>query len=342
MKKITLAFLAEHIGAELHGDGDQEVAGLNTLALANESQVGFLANKKYKSQLDDTQALAVIVAPAEHKNVQCGALVMDNPYLGYALAAQLFDDTPSRKPEIHPSAVIADSAIMGENVTIGPNVVIEANVTIGRDSVIDAGCFIGADAEIGKSVTMKPNATIYHKVVLGDKVMVHSNAVIGSDGFGFANDKGQWVKIPQLGRVVVGEGADIGASCSIDRGALGDTTIGKGVIIDNQCQVGHNCQIGDFTAIAGASGIAGSTNIGKYCIIGGAVTINGHIDICDGVHITGNSMIVKSITEPGLYSSGIPAVANREWRRGVNRYQKLGQLFERVKALESNLSEDNS
>ncbi|GGA89194.1 UDP-3-O-(3-hydroxymyristoyl)glucosamine N-acyltransferase [Neiella marina] len=341
MTSITLAALAEHIGATLDGDGSAVVVGLNTLENADGQQVSFLANKKYKSQLEDCHALAVIVSPKEQSLVAGRALVMDNPYLGYAKAAQLLDDSPVSEAGIHPSVTIDPTASIGNNAHIGPNVVIEADVRVGDDVSIGAGSYIGVGVEIGHRVTIKPNVTLYHHTVLGDEVMVHSNTVLGSDGFGFANDQGRWEKIPQMGRVIIGEGADIGASVTIDRGALDDTIIGKGAIIDNQVQIGHNCQVGDYTAIAGASGVAGSTKIGKYCIIGGGVGINGHIEICDGVHVTGDSMIVKSITEPGVYSSGIPATGNREWRRGVNRYNQLGDLFARVKALESQLNQDD-
>ncbi|MBD1389344.1 UDP-3-O-(3-hydroxymyristoyl)glucosamine N-acyltransferase [Neiella sp. HB171785] len=341
MTSITLAALAEHIGATLDGDGSAVVVGLNTLENADSQQVSFLANKKYKSQLEQCNALAVIVSPKEQSLVAGRALVMANPYLGYAKAAQLLDTSPVPEAVIHPSATIDSAATIGSNAHIGPNVVIEAEASIGDGVSIGAGSYIGVGVEIGNNVTIKPNVTLYHHTVLADDVMVHSNTVLGSDGFGFANDQGRWEKIPQMGRVVIGQGADIGASVTIDRGALDDTIIGKGAIIDNQVQIGHNCQIGDYTAVAGTTGIAGSTRIGKHCVIGGGVGINGHIEICDGVHVTGYSMIVKSITEPGLYSSGIPATGNREWRRGVNRYNQLGDLFSRVKALEAQLAKQD-
>lgn len=341
MTSITLSVLAEHIGAELDCDGSAVVVGLSTLEHANAQQVSFLANKKYKAQLTDTQALAVIVSPKEAELISGRALIMDNPYLGYAKAAQLLDNSPVPAANVHPSAFVDDSAVVGADVHIGPNVTVEAQAVVADGASIGAGSYVGVGVTIGKGATIKPNVTLYHHVVLGDAVTVHSNTVIGSDGFGFANDKGQWEKIPQMGRVVIGDGADIGASVTIDRGALDDTIIGKGAIIDNQVQIGHNCQIGDYSAIAGASGVAGSTKIGKYCIIGGAVSVNGHIEICDGVHITGNSMVAKSIDKPGIYSSGIPATDNREWRRGVNRYNQLGDLYKRVKTLEQQLNEQD-
>lgn len=341
MVNLTLADLANQLGAELNGDGTQVVSGINNLADASGSEISFLSNKKFRSQLETTQALAVIVSPQFAKLASCATLVMDDPYLGYALAAQALDPKPIAQPGIHPSAVVDASAEIGSDVHLGPGVVVEAGAKVGKGSVLEANSFVGAGAELGEGVKLRPNVTIYHGVVLGDRVCVHANTAIGCDGFGFANDKGRWVKIPQLGRVVVGNDADIGASVTIDRGAIDDTVIGPNVIIDNQVHIAHNCTIGEGSAIAGTTGIAGSTNIGKYCIIGGSVVINGHIDICDQVQITGNSMVVKSITEPGVYSSGMPAVANREWRKGVSHQQHLGELYKRVKSLEAKLAEDS-
>ena len=341
MVNLTLAELATKLGAELTGDGSQNVSGINNLTDANGCEISFLSNKKFRSQLEDTRALAVIVSPRDAEFVKGAALVMDNPYLGYALAAQALDPKPQALAGIHPSATIDSTADIGTEVHIGPGVVIEADAKVGRGCVLEANSFVGAGAELGEGVKLRPNVTIYHQVVLGDRVCVHANTAIGSDGFGFANDKGRWVKIPQLGRVVVGHDTDIGASVTIDRGAIEDTVIGPNVIIDNQVHIAHNCTIGEGTAIAGSTGVAGSTNIGKYCIIGGTVAINGHIDICDQVQITGNSMVVKSITKAGVYSSGMPAVANREWRRGVNYQQQLGDLYKRVKSLEAKLTDED-
>lgn len=338
MAQITLTKLAELLGAELKGDGTQVVSGLNNLNDASSSELSFLSNKKFRSQLATTQAVAVIVSPADVDAVKGTALVMDNPYLGYALAAQALDPKPAAELGIHPSAVIDATAEIGEGVSIGPNVVIEAGVKVGAGSTLEANVFVGREAELGEGVLLRPNVTIYHQVTLGERVAVHSNSAIGCDGFGFANDKGRWVKIPQLGRVVVGHDTDIGASVTIDRGAIDDTVVGANVIIDNQVHIAHNCTVGEGTAIAGATAIAGSTSIGKYCIIGGGVAMNGHIEICDGVQITGNTMVVKNITEPGTYSSGMPALTNREWRRGVNHQKQLGDLFKRVKTLEKQQS----
>jgi UDP-3-O-[3-hydroxymyristoyl] glucosamine N-acyltransferase len=180
--------------------------------------------------------------------------------------------------------------------------------------------------------------TFYHGVQLGKNCLVHSGAVIGADGFGFANERGRWLKIPQVGSVIIGDDTEIGANTTIDRGALGDTVIGKNVILDNQVQIAHNVQIGDHTAIAGCTVVAGSTKIGKYCIIGGAVAINGHMEICDGVQITGMSMIIKSITEKGIYSSGTPASSNLEWRKNSVRFRQLDQMYQKIRQLEQQMA----
>lgn len=343
MAGYTLAEIAELLNAELHGDADCRVESLATLAGAQSGQISFLANKKYRSQLASTEASCVLLSPADLKYCETNALVLDNPYLGYALLAQHLDNTPAvARSGIAPSASVHELATLGGSVAIGHNVVIEAGAVIGDGCQIGPGCFIGAGCQLGSGTVLHANVTLYHGVTLGESCVVHSGSIIGADGFGYANDKGRWVKIPQLGSVVIGDGTEIGANTTIDRGALEDTCIGRGVIIDNQCQIGHNCVIGDYTAIAGAAGVAGSTKIGKYCVIGGGVGINGHIELCDGVHLTGMTMVTKSITEPGVYSSGIPATGNREWRRGVSRYSQLDDMHKRLKSLEARLEQLDS
>jgi UDP-3-O-[3-hydroxymyristoyl] glucosamine N-acyltransferase len=260
--------------------------------------------------------------------------VVDNPHAAFARIAQLFDTTPVVASGIADTAVIASSANIGSDVSLGHNVIIEDNVVIGDRVTIGANTVIRRGTQIGEGCVIHPNVTIYHDVVLGKRVAVHSQTVIGAAGFGYANDKGVWLPIPQTGSVQIGDDSQIGASSTIDRGAMEDTVLGKNVIIDNQVQIGHNCIIGDHSCICGATGIAGSCHIGKYVVIGGGVGVNGHISICDKVQITGYSMIVQDITEPGVYSSGQPATSNREWKRNTIRLQKIGSLYDRVKALE--------
>lgn len=338
MREYSLAELANLLGAELHGDETCMVSSLATLAGAQAGQISFLANKKYRSQLTSTEASCVLLSPADVSYCETNALVLDNPYLGYAKLAQHLDNSPAVAASgVAASAVVHPSARLGDNLSIGANVVIEADAVIGDNCQIGAGSVIGVGSVLGEGTVLHANVTIYHGVTLGKQCAVHTGTVLGADGFGYANDNGTWVKIPQLGGVTIGDGTEIGANTTIDRGALDDTVIGSGVIIDNQCQIGHNCAIGDNTAIAGATGIAGSTTIGKYCVIGGGVGINGHIELCDGVQLTGRSMVIKSITEPGVYSSGIPVTSNKEWRRNVTRYMQLGEMHKRLKLVEGTL-----
>ncbi|MGK2232307.1 MAG: UDP-3-O-[3-hydroxymyristoyl] glucosamine N-acyltransferase [Colwellia sp.] len=336
----TLAEIAEKIGAVVQGDEQCNIVSLATLASATSGQIAFLANSKYSDQLATTNASAVIVTQAEASKCQCNALVMDNPYVGYALVAQLLDTTPKPANLIHASAVIDDSAIIGNNVSIGANAVIEAGVNLSEGVSVGAGSFIGIGATIGVNSTIWSNVSIYHGVIIGENCAVHANTVIGADGFGYANHKGTWVKIPQLGTVVIGDNVEIGASTTIDRGALGNTIIKNGVILDNQIQIAHNVVIGENTAIAACSVIAGSTEIGKNCIIAGLVGVNGHINIADGCVFTGMTMVTKSLKEPGVYSSGMPCQPNKEWHKNNARIRKLESLTKRLSVLEktSNLT----
>lgn len=330
----TLADIAQHIGATVNGDESITVSSLATLATAKTGQISFLANSKYKQQLADTKASAVIISDDSLPDCPTNALVMNNPYLGYAKAAQFLDTTPAPAKNIHPSASVSSLAKLGENVSIGANAVIEDYAIISSGVSIGAGCFIGVGANIGENTKLWANVSVYHSVVIGANCLIQSNTVIGSDGFGYANEQGNWIKIPQLGTVVVGDNVEIGASTTIDRGALDNTVISNGVILDNQIQIAHNVFIGENTAMAACSVIAGSTTIGKNCTVAGLVGINGHIDVADNAHFTGMAMVTKSIDKPGVYSSGIPAQPNRDWSK-MNAYlRKLGSVTKRLSALE--------
>ena len=337
-KTISLQELASSIGAELRLVGsdtpDTLINSLATLVGAGNGQISFLSNSKYRSQLAGTAAQAVILKPDDLSYCKRSALVMQNPYVGFAIAAQLLDTTPPAAHEISSHAVIADDVVLGDKVKIGANAVIEAGVKLGDNVEIGPGCFIGQNTTIGANSKLWANVTVYHRVVIGEECLIQSSTVLGSDGFGYANDKGKWIKIPQLGRVIIGDRVEIGASTTIDRGALDDTVIGNGVIIDNQCQIAHNVVIGENTAMAACSVIAGSSVLGSNCSIAGLVGINGHINICDNVHFTGMSMVTKSISEPGVYSSGMPATPSREWRKNAIALRSISALNQRVKTLE--------
>ncbi len=344
----SLAEIAKHIDAKLELVGVDErlvIDSLATLANAQSGQVAFLANPKYAAQLQFTKASAVIVSPDAVEQCPVSSLVMNNPYMGYALLANLLDTTPATATGIHASAIIADGVTLGSNVSIGANAVIESGVSLGDNVSIGAGCFIGKAATIGKGTSLWANVSIYHHVVIGEACLIQANTVIGSDGFGYAplnngnDEQRKWHKIPQLGRVLIGNNVEIGASTTIDRGALEDTIIKDGVILDNQIQIAHNVIIGENTAIAGCSVVGGSTVIGKNCTIAGLVAINGHINIADNCIFTGRAMVSKSITSSGVYSSGMPVVLNKEWNKTNARIKRLDSLTKRVKVLEKQLAE---
>jgi UDP-3-O-[3-hydroxymyristoyl] glucosamine N-acyltransferase len=338
MPAFTLHELAQLLSAELHGDGAETISAVATLENAAPGQISFLSNSKYRKFLQQTQASAVLITADELAFCPVAALVVPDPYVAFAKVAQLLDSTPRAACGIAVTAQIAPDVVMGRDVAVGHNVVIAAGAVIGDNVQIGAGCFIGEGAVIGSGCKIWSNVTIYHRVRLGAECIVHSGAVLGADGFGFANQRGQWLKIPQVGTVVIGDRCEIGASTTIDRGALEDTVIGTNCILDNQLQIAHNVHIGDHTAIAACTVIAGSTKVGKYCVIGGACAINGHIEICDGVQITGMTMIVKSITEKGVYSSGMPAANNLDWRKNSARYRQLDQMYQRLRELEQQVA----
>lgn len=341
MTAISLAELATITGGELHGDANAMVTMVAPMDKAQEGEVTFLSNPKYAKHLADCQATVVMVKEAQREACKGNVLVVADPYVAFAKVAQALDTTPSPANSIAPSAVVAEDAILGENVSIGANAVIESGVELGDNAVIGAGCFIGKNAKIGANTKLWSNVSIYHEVVLGDDCLVQANTVIGSDGFGYANEKGEWIKIPQLGTVVIGNRVEIGSCTTIDRGALEDTIIEDNVILDNQLQIAHNVQIGYGTAMAGGTIVAGSTKIGKYCIIGGGTVINGHIEIVDGVTITGMGMVMRGISEKGMYSSGIPLQPNKEWRKTATRVHRIDDMNKRLKAVEKQLEQNS-
>jgi len=334
MTTISLADLANITGGELHGDAEATVTMVAPMDKAQEGHVTFLSNPKYAKHLPECKATVVMVKQAQLEACVGNALVVDDPYVAFAKVAQALDTTPSPAEQIAPSAVVAADVKMGANVSIGANAVIESGVELADNVVIGAGCFIGKNASIGANTKLWANVSIYHEVVIGSDCLIQANTVIGSDGFGYANDKGEWIKIPQLGTVRVGNRVEIGSCTTIDRGALDDTVIEDNVIIDNQMQIAHNVHIGYGTAMAGGTIVAGSTKIGKYCIIGGASVINGHIEITDGVTITGMAMVMRSIEEKGMYSSGIPLQTNKEWRKTATRVHRIDEMNKRLKAVE--------
>jgi UDP-3-O-[3-hydroxymyristoyl] glucosamine N-acyltransferase len=330
----TLTELAARVGATVDGDGGVSITRVATLESAEAGTIAFLANPKYRAQLATTRASAVIVAPPMAAITALPKLVSANPYATYARVAAVLHPVAGAPPGIHPTAVVAPDARVPPSAALGPRVVIGAGADIGERAQIGAGCVIGAGVRLGDDALLHANVTIYDGCVVGPRAIIHSGAVLGADGFGMAEENGRWLKIPQLGRVVVGADVEIGANTTIDRGAIDDTVIEDDVKIDNQVQVGHNCRIGAHTAIAGCVGIAGSARIGRNCKIGGAAMIGGHLEIGDNVVISGATQVFDSLHESGVYTGTFPALPYREWRHVASQMRRLRQLAERVRALE--------
>lgn len=337
---LTLAQLAAELDARLFGDGDTRISGLGSLKSAGPGELTFLANPRYRAYLEQTRAGAVLCTPDQAANCPVPALAVDDPYLAFARLSRHFDPAPVAPLGIHPTALIASSAQIDASASIAAHVVIEDGARVGAGAVVMANVFVGARAVVGDGVRLWPGVVLYHDVRLGERVNVHANTVIGSDGFGFAPSKEGWVKIAQVGSVSIGADTEIGACCTIDRGAIEDTRIGKGVIIDNQVHIAHNVVIGDHTALAGKVGIAGSTRIGSRCLLGGAVGVAGHLEIADDVQVLGMSLVSGSIKKPGTYASGTLLDEQTRWRKNTVRTRQLDELFRRVRDLEKDRDAD--
>jgi UDP-3-O-[3-hydroxymyristoyl] glucosamine N-acyltransferase len=325
---IPLHLLAEKFGLKIAaGAQDFPLRGVASLASAGALEVSFFASGKYRSQFLATHAGAVLVKPSDALSCPSIALVSSDPYADFARIAQFFHPEPIVAGGIHSSAVLEPGATVHPSAHIGAQCFIAASARIEAGANISAQCFIGPDCVVGPYSELMPRVSLVKRVELGRCVRIHSGAVLGADGFGFApsmQDGGfTWLKIPQLGRVLIGDGCDIGANTTIDCGALDDTVLGQRVIIDNQVQVGHNVQIGDFTAIAGCTAIAGSAKIGARCMIAGGVGIAGHLEICDGAVILAMSLVTHSITTPGAYAGVMPLMPQRDWQRASVRIKQL-------------------
>lgn len=337
METWTLADIAHHIDGVIQGDATFQVESVATLQNATKHQISFLSNLKYKKYLTSTKAGVVIVSPDVASLVPNNAIVVDDPYVAYAKAARLLNPIRTYQHGIDATAIISASSIIHPTASIGARVVIEAGVEIAEDVVIGPACIIQQNSKIGVGSRLIANITICDGVQIGARCTLHPGVVIGADGFGIANDGAKWIKVPQVGSVKINDDVEIGANTTIDRGAIEDTIIGQGVKLDNQIQIGHNVTIGAHTVIAGCVGIAGSTAIGRNCAIGGGAGIGGHLTIADGVQLTGMTMVTKSITSPGIYSSGIPAEPTQQWHKNVIRYRQMDKLLTRVKELEQKL-----
>lgn len=332
--QFTVADLADRFGLSFQGDGARVIDGVGTLAGASPSQLSFLSNSKYGSQLAGSRAGAVVIREENLTDCPTTALVARDPYVTYAKIAALFERLPASPAGIHPSAVVSPSARIAPTASIGPCCVVEEDAIVEDGAILGPHTIIGAGCVVGAQSRLVARVTLVTRVTLGKRVIVHPGAVIGSDGFGLAFDRDHWIKMPQLGGVRIGDDCEIGANTTIDRGALDDTVLEEDVRLDNQIQIAHNVHIGAHTAMAGCAAVAGSAKIGRYCMIGGNAGVLGHLELADRVTITAKSLVTHSIREPGEYSSGVPLQDNRQWRRNAARFKHLDEFVRRLTALE--------
>ncbi|WP_037337929.1 UDP-3-O-(3-hydroxymyristoyl)glucosamine N-acyltransferase [Saccharospirillum impatiens] len=340
---ITARQLAEQLDAELGGNEqfwDEPLERVSALDQATSGSLTFLASRQFLAGLSGSQATVIVLRPdvADQAPATAALIMVPDPYLAYARISHRFSREPKPNGLVHVSATVAGDAVVAEGVSIGPGAVIGSGVHIGAGSDIGAGAVLEAGVRVGSNTRIMANVTLCHGVVMGDDCRVQSGTVIGSDGFGFAPDGERWQRIAQVGTVRIGDRVDIGANVSIDRGAISDTRIEDDVIIDNLVQIAHNVVIGRSTALAGQVGIAGSTTLGAGCTVGGQAGFAGHITVASGSHFTGQAMVTKTLTDPGVYSSGWPAQPSREWRRTVARLRQLEQYEQRLKSLEKALA----
>jgi len=333
-KRVCLRDLVERFGGELVGDPETEIERLATLRNAGPGDLSFLANPKYRGELATTQAAAVVLPVSERDSSPLPRILARDPYLYFAKVLALLNPPAPAAPGIHPTAVVEAETRVASNAAIGAHCFVGRGATIGSGVEIGPGSYVGEHASIGERCRLAARVTVNARCVVGARAVIHSGAVIGADGFGFARDGERWFKIPQVGRVVIGDDVEIGANTTIDRGVLDDTVLEDDVKLDNQIQIGHNCRIGAHTAIAGCVGIAGSATIGRNCMIGGAAMIAGHLSICDGAVISGGTLVSKSIAKPGVYTGVYPFEENRGWTRNAVWLRNLDALAERVRRLE--------
>jgi UDP-3-O-[3-hydroxymyristoyl] glucosamine N-acyltransferase len=335
----TLNEIVARFGGEVQGEASVRIAQVATLESARADQISFFANPRYRRALEHTHAGAVIVSRATVGFTQRPCIVCDDPYAYFARLSAFLNPPRPPLPGIHASAAVHPSARVHPSASIGPFATVAAGAVVGARTALEPGCSVGENARVGEDCLLYANVAVYHDCVIGDRVILHAGAVVGADGFGIAWEDGRWLKIPQIGRAVIGDDVEVGANTTIDRGALDDTVIEEGVKLDNQIQIAHNCRIGAHTAIAGCVGIAGSTRIGRWCRIGGSAMIGGHLEIADNVEISGATAVPKPISKPGTYSGLYPISAHADWLRNAAHIRHLDALVERVRALEKKLAD---
>ena len=335
---VSLGEIVARLGGRLVGDATLRVTQVATLEQAASDQIAFFANTKYRKQLQSTRAGAVILAPASAQGCARPHIICDNPYAYYARVVRLLNPPAAAPAGIHPSAVVLSE--LPATVHVGAQAFVDEDVQIGEDASIGAGCVLAKGVRIGAGSLLYPRVTVYAACCIGRNAILHSGAVVGADGFGMAReDDGSWTKIPQIGRVVIGNDVEIGANTTIDRGALGDTVIEDGVKIDNQVQIAHNVHIGAHTAMAGCVGVAGSTRIGRRCTFGGGAGVLGHLNIADDVNVSAFTLVTKSIAQPGTYTGAMPLEPHRDWMRNAARLRHLEAMSDRIRELEARLAQ---
>jgi len=336
-KKYRLAQIVKRFGGKIIGDPLTAVSQVATLEHAGPQHIGFLSHGKFRKQLAGTRAGAVIVGRADGDITDLPRIVCDDPYLYFAKVSSLFNPLPVASPGVHSTAVVERGTRIPTSASVGAGTYIGRGVKLGKGVMIGAGCYLGDAVEIGAASRLHARVTVYANCRLGERALVHSGVVIGADGFGIALDGDHWRKIPQIGRVLIGNDVEIGANTCVDRGALDDTVIEDGVKMDNLIQIAHNVRIGAHTAIAACTGIAGSTHIGRYCRIGGAANIVGHLDIADRVIIHAAAVVTKSIRKAGTYG-GHPAEDSRSWAKHMALLRNMDSLLEQLRDIEQRLS----
>ena len=331
---VSLGELAFRFGCELRGSPDTLVERIGTLASADSHSVAYLSESRNRRELSATRAAVVVLDRSAADACPTAALICDNPRATFARITSLLHPAREYPPGIHPSAIVSSTASVDPSAHIGALSVVGDRAVVGPRVQIGLRCVVEEDVTLDEDVQLVASVTLCHGVKIGARTVIQPGVVIGGDGFGFAPEQGKWVKVPQVGSVRIGADVEIGANTTIDRGAIEDTVVEEGVKLDNQIQLGHNVRVGAHTVIAGCTGISGSTVIGKHCIIGGACGIAGHLNIGDGVIITGFGMVSRSLPGPGVYSSGLPITESKAWRRQVARVRNLESLVQRVKKLE--------
>jgi len=337
-QQYSLRDISSRFGGQVSGDENIRISRVSSLGNAKQGDICFINDAKYQKALADCKASAFILRENDAALTSQPKIIVDNPYTYFAKISSLLNPPAISHIGIDPSAMVSSSATVPSSCGIGPMVVIGEQVVLGENVIIGAACVLENDVVIGDNTRLEPNVTIKHHCQLGAHCHIFSGAVIGSDGFGYAEEAGVWLKIPQVGRVIIQDNVDVGANTTIDRGALDDTIIEEGVKLDNLIQIGHNCVIGAHTVIAGCTGIAGSAKIGRHCKIGGAAMILGHLVIVDGVTVSPGSMITRSLMQADTYTALMPFQTHKEWLNTAAKLRHLDLLTDKIKQLEKDLA----